>query len=43
MSSEPSPLISPVEIEEALSQVCIGLEVVIPLPVDQSAQTIEVE
>ena len=43
ISSSPSPLISPTEIEDALSQVWTGLEVVIPLDAVQSAHTIEVE
>ena len=43
MSSLPSPLISPVEIDVALSQVWIGVDIVSPLPEFQSAQTIEVE
>ena len=43
MSSSPSPFKSPTEIEVALSQVCMGVEVVIPLPAFQSAQRIDVE
>ena len=43
ISSLPSPLRSPVEIDVALSQVWIGVDMVNPLPVFQSAQTIEVE